>query len=183
MVNPTFEGWYYIKNGQKFGPVSTEKIEAFLGNDKSPPWDKVWSQWQEGDEIKILEAHKEHLRIIVADDNKDAADTTALLLRMWGHTVEAVYDGETAFRTALAFNPGVMLIDVAMPRMDGCCLARRIRQQDSFKNTMLVAITGYADQANQQLFLEAGFDHCFTKPVEIPALHALLMLPKMLCKK
>jgi CheY-like chemotaxis protein len=178
MVNPTFIGWFYIKNGQKFGPISTEEIEKLLGDGTVRPWEKVWTEWRDRDEIKVLEDHKQHLRVLVADDNKDSADTTAVLLRMWGHTVETVYDGESAFRTALAFNPNVMLIDVAMPRMDGCRLAQQVRQESSVKKALLVAVTGYGDEAHQKLFIQAGFDHCFTKPVDIPALHALLMMPK-----
>ena len=114
------------------------------------------------------------LRVLIADNNRDTADSLAMLVRIWGHTVRAAYDGAEALALALADPPDVLVLDVAMPKLDGCELARQVRRHGCFKATLLVAITGYADEAHRRQCLDAGFQHVLMKPVMPVAVEELL---------
>ncbi len=114
------------------------------------------------------------LRVLVADDNRDAADTLAFLVQMWGHEVQVVYDGERALQAAESFHPDAVLSDIGMPGLDGYSLARRLRAQTEFTQATLVAVTAYSDDDARRLSKEAGFNHHLVKPVEPGLLHALL---------
>ena len=114
------------------------------------------------------------LRVVVVDDNRDATDTLVWLLQKAGHHVVGCYAGQDAIEKACACKADAMLVDLAMPGVDGIQVARRIRQSDHNKATLLIAITGYADEAHRQLGLSAGFDHYLVKPVEFHALCGLL---------
>lgn len=110
------------------------------------------------------------LRVLIADDNCDAADTTAVLLSCWGYQAEVAYDGKSAFHTACDFHPDVMLLDIAMPGLDGYHLAEEIRHSDELASeTTLIAMTAYGADEDRQRSHEAGFDYHLVKPVE-PAL-------------
>jgi signal transduction histidine kinase/ActR/RegA family two-component response regulator len=117
-------------------------------------------------------------RILVVDDNADAADSLALLLRLGGHDVQTAYDGPAALAAAAAFRPEVVLLDIGLPRMDGLEVARRLRAEHAPGNMVLVAVTGYGQEEDRRQAGEAGFDHHFTKPLEIDALNALLLDPQ-----
>lgn len=112
------------------------------------------------------------LRVVVVDDDRDTADTLVWLLQMAGHDVVGCYAGEDAIEQACTSSPDVMLVDIAMPGVDGNQVARRVRELN--KNTLLIAVTGYADDGHRQLGMKAGFDHYLAKPVEFPALCGLL---------
>jgi two-component system CheB/CheR fusion protein len=112
--------------------------------------------------------------VVVVDDDHDATDTLVWLLQMAGHEVLGCYAGEEAVEKVCASCPDVMLIDLAMPGVDGNQVARRVRQSAHNKNTILIAITGYGDEAHRQLGMSAGFDHYLVKPVGFPALCCLL---------
>jgi CheY-like chemotaxis protein len=114
------------------------------------------------------------LRVLVAEDNHDAADSLALLVRLWGHEVRVAYDGASALTLASAYRPDVVLLDLAMPRLDGYAVARQLRERAEFRATRLVAVTGYADEAHRARSKEEGFDEFLVKPVEPATLHALL---------
>ena len=114
------------------------------------------------------------LRIVVADDNRDAADSLSLLLRMIGHDVWTVYDGPSPLDTAIECKPHVVLHDIGLPGMNGYEVARRLREHESTKHALLVAVTGYANQENQERSRNAGFDHHLIKPVDFNALEQLL---------
>lgn len=115
------------------------------------------------------------LKVLVADDNRDAADTLALLVGLWGHDARRVYDGAKALELAQDYRPDVLLLDVAMPRIDGCRLASLLRQQVHFKTAFLIAVSGYADETHQRMCFEAGFDHFVVKPGD-PAIVKLLLV-------
>jgi CheY-like chemotaxis protein len=112
--------------------------------------------------------------VLVADDNRDAADTLAAILRLMGHEVRVAYDGEEALRAAPQFRPQAMVLDIGMPRMTGYEVARRARQADWGRGVTLVALTGWGQERDKELAAEAGFDHHLTKPVDASALAALL---------
>lgn len=140
------------------------------------PSDEVLEARLVGNWIKSLPAGRRSLRVLVADDNRDAADSMSVLVKMWGHEVRQTYDGAAALEMAAAYRPDVLLLDISMPKMDGYQLAQQLRRQTRFTETLLVAITGWADKAHRLLGKEAGFDHFLPKPVEPSILEELLLL-------
>jgi CheY-like chemotaxis protein/uncharacterized protein YbcI len=109
------------------------------------------------------------LRVLVVDDNRDGADALGLLAEELGHQVHVTYGGVTALDVVQAFQPDLMLIDLAMPDMDGCSLVKRIHKLPAFAQTKLVAITGHADQGHKTFAMKAGFDTVLFKPVALTA--------------
>ena len=102
------------------------------------------------------------LRVLVVDDNVDAADSLALLLRASGHTVARVHDGARAVETVERWQPDVVLLDIGLPGMSGYDVARALRRAGA--RTRLVALTGYGQQADRQQTRQAGFDDHLVKP-------------------
>jgi PAS domain S-box-containing protein len=114
------------------------------------------------------------LRVLVVDDNKDAADSLAMLLRTLGHDVLVVHSGIAALTTGPVYLPDVALLDIGMPEMDGYELARLLREQPQFHDIRLVALTGYGRDADQQRSHSAGFSDHLVKPAQFDALRNLL---------
>ncbi len=100
-----------------------------------------------------------NLRVLIVDDNRDGADTLGLLLEAFGNQVHVTYGGTQALDVAAAFRPDLMLLDLAMPDMDGCVLVQRFRQMPAFAPTKIVAITGHADQGHKTLAMK-GWVRC-----------------------
>ena len=113
-------------------------------------------------------------RILVADDNRDAADTLVSLLRLAGHIVWVTYEGNGALREYEARNPDVVLLDIGMPSMSGYEVARRIRRARPKDPPLLIALTGWGQVKDKAHAAGAGFDHHLTKPVDVQALFRLL---------
>jgi CheY-like chemotaxis protein len=114
------------------------------------------------------------LRVLVADDNRDAADSLAALVRLWGHEACVAYDGVTALKLVDSNPPDVVLADLAMPTLDGRKLAQHMRASAGGSYFTLVAVTGFADDRQRNLALAAGFDHYLVKPVEPADVQCLL---------
>jgi CheY-like chemotaxis protein len=114
------------------------------------------------------------LRILVVDDNADAADSLALLLGLLGHAVRTAYDGPATLEVAQAFLPQVVLLDLGLPRMDGYEVARRLRHESGLGEVVLVATTGFGREADRHRCQQAGFDHFLLKPFDLDALVPLL---------
>jgi two-component system CheB/CheR fusion protein len=115
-------------------------------------------------------------RVLVVDDHADAADSTAMLLRLWGFDVEIAHDGLAAVRRAQESRPHCVILDLGLPRVDGYEAARRIRSLPGYGPTvMLVAVTGYGQPEDRERTHRAGFDHHLTKPVDPEQLHTLLV--------
>jgi CheY-like chemotaxis protein len=112
------------------------------------------------------------LNILVADDNRDAADTLRVLLEMDGHTVCQVADGQEAVEAAARSAPDLAILDIGMPRLNGFLAAQAIREQAP--RTVLVALSGYADAAAVARGREAGFSRHFAKPLDLQRLQELL---------
>jgi signal transduction histidine kinase/CheY-like chemotaxis protein len=112
-------------------------------------------------------------RVLVVDDNVDAAQTLAQYLRLTGHRVESALDGEAALRIAEVLHPDVAFIDLNMPRMDGAEVARRLRLTPWGRSARLVALTGMGQQADIDRTREAGFDEHITKPADLQRLSRL----------
>ncbi len=113
-------------------------------------------------------------RVLIVDDNVDAADSLAMLLRTKGQEVEVAYDGPSALAKAEAAPPAVAFLDLGMPKMDGYELARAFRADPVLKDVILVALTGWGQPEDRERTKEAGFDHHLVKPAEVDALHELL---------
>ena len=111
-----------------------------------------------------------NLRILVVDDNEDAASSSTMLLRMMGNHVRTAYDGEEAVQAAGEFHPHVVLLDIGLPKLNGYEAARAIRQQPWGRNIVLIAVTGWGQEADKRMSQEAGFDHHMVKPVDPRAL-------------
>jgi CheY-like chemotaxis protein len=114
------------------------------------------------------------LRILVVDDNRDSADSLGMLLRIKGNDVRTAYDGLEAVEAAAAFLPEMILLDIGLPKLNGYEVARRIRQQPRGREMMIVALTGWGQDDDRRLSLEAGFDFHVVKPVDLAALEILL---------
>jgi PAS domain S-box-containing protein len=114
------------------------------------------------------------LRILVVDDNVDAADSLARLMELLGHAVRTAYDGPSALRAAASFEPEAALLDLGLPGMDGVALARCLREQHVDPPLLLVAMTGFGQSQDRRRTAEAGFDLHLVKPIELDALRSAL---------
>jgi len=112
--------------------------------------------------------------VLVVDDNADASESLAVLLRLSGHEVEVAANGEAALALAETFRPQVVLLDLGLPGMDGFEVARRLRTRPELATTRLIAITGYGQARDRQATAAAGFERHLTKPVDVDSLLALL---------
>ncbi len=110
------------------------------------------------------------LRILVADDNRDAGSTLAILLQVMGHEVRDVGSGEEAIEVAAAFDPQLVLLDIGMPGLNGYDTCRRLRAQEGGPGRTIVAVTGWGQPQDVARAGEAGFDHHLVKPVDVQAL-------------
>ncbi|MCE9531939.1 MAG: response regulator [Planctomycetes bacterium] len=114
------------------------------------------------------------LRILVVDDNRDAAESLAMMLGFMGHTVQTAYDGEEGVAVAAKFRPEMILMDLGMPKLNGYEAARRIRKEPWGALPILVALTGWGADEDRQRTLEAGFNKHMVKPVSMDALMSLI---------
>jgi signal transduction histidine kinase/CheY-like chemotaxis protein len=114
------------------------------------------------------------LRVLVVDDNVDAAETLAALLESLGATIRIAHNGASALAILDAFTPSAMLLDIGMPHMDGHELARRIRVRPEHRDTILIALTGWGQDQDVKESREAGFDHHVVKPPDVETLLDLL---------
>jgi signal transduction histidine kinase len=112
-------------------------------------------------------------RILVVDDNRDSAESMAMLLRLAGHEVLVALDGTKALEIAAAERPGILIVDIGMPGMDGYELCRRVRQM-GLVDARIIALTGYGQERDRQRAQAAGFDFHAVKPVAIPELTKLI---------
>ena len=114
------------------------------------------------------------LRILVVDDNRDAAESLAMLLKMMGNNIHTAYDGEEAVAAAGKFRPHVVLCDIGLPKLNGYEACRQMKAQAWEKKMILIAVTGWGQDDDRRKSQEAGFDHHMVKPVDPQALMKLL---------
>jgi CheY-like chemotaxis protein len=135
--------------------------------------------------IAKTEAHVEHLsqleckmianhKILVVDDNRDAASSLAMLLRVMGNETRAAHDGLQALELAEAFRPDLIIMDIGMPKLNGYDTCRRIRDTPWGKGILLVAVTGWNQEEDRRRSKDAGFDHHIVKPIDSAALRRLI---------
>ena len=113
------------------------------------------------------------LRVLVADDNRDAADSLQRILALYGHDVRVAYDGASAVRMVEQFRPRVAILDIGMPGTDGYDVARAVRARPG-ERVALVALTGWGQETDRRRATEAGFDHHLTKPIDPDTLNRVL---------
>jgi CheY-like chemotaxis protein len=105
-------------------------------------------------------------RVLVVDDNVDAAESTAAFLRLEGHEVKTVNDGNEALSSVRVFAPHVIVLDIGLPGIDGYAVARRLRGEGDTSHALLIALTGYGQKDDRERATEAGFDYHFVKPTD-----------------
>jgi signal transduction histidine kinase len=105
-------------------------------------------------------------RVLVVDDNIDAAESTAAFLRLEGHEVKAVHDGLQALASLKVFDPHVVVLDIGLPGLDGYAVARQLRARGDTSHVLLIALTGYGQKEDRQRAADAGFDYHFVKPAD-----------------
>jgi two-component system CheB/CheR fusion protein len=112
--------------------------------------------------------------VLIVEDVSELADTLAKLLKLWGHDVSVAYEGPSALEAATQYPPDVVLLDVGLPGMDGCELARRLRHTPALDKCRLIAITGCSSSAERRRCQDAGVDCYFVKPLDPVYLRQLL---------
>jgi PAS domain S-box-containing protein len=137
-------------------PLSIEQIQAVSTQTRPAP-----------DSIRTL-------RVLIVDDNRDAADSLNLLLASMGQNVYVAYDGQSAISVARTFKPDVVLLDIGMPQMSGYEVARALRADASAEELALVAVTGWGQEADRERAKAAGFTYHFVKPISEEALRLIL---------
>jgi len=118
--------------------------------------------------------HGSSLRVLVADDNRDAAETCAMLLQLSGHEVQVVHSGRAALEAAERFRPHVALLDIGMPELSGYDIASRIRAAPWGAQVTLIAVTGWGQEEDRRRALSSGFDRHLVKPIDPVLLEQLL---------
>jgi CheY-like chemotaxis protein len=113
-------------------------------------------------------------RILVVDDNRDAAESMRILLKLMGAEVRAAFDGLESLELAATFRPQVVLLDIGMPKLHGYDTARRFRQEEWGRAIVIVALTGWGREEDRRRAEEAGFDGHLTKPVQASDLRELV---------
>ena len=114
-------------------------------------------------------------RVLVVDDNVDAANSIANVLELLGHKVQCVYDGPSALSAVDGFRPQIVVLDIGLPGMDGYEVARRLRARPEFKGVPIVAVTGYGQDDDRRRSHEAGFSEHLAKPVDPEVLQKLVV--------
>ena len=151
------------------GPGTGSRFTVVLPLADDPPADA-----DERDEVNENPRPAPSARILVADDNRDAASSLATLLALDGHQVRVANDGEQALVEAERFRPHVALLDIGMPKKNGYEVARAIRQAPWGRGMLLAAVTGWGQTEDKRRAKDAGFDRHFTKPLDLDALSAFL---------
>lgn len=130
-------------------------------------------------ETRLTEAKKDgkhdpRMRVLVVDDNRDSADSMAMMIKMMGNDTCTAYDGEEAVAAAATFRPDVILLDIGLPKLNGYEACRRIRDEAGDRKILIVAQTGWGQEEDRQRARDAGFDHHIVKPVDFNKLEELL---------
>jgi PAS domain S-box-containing protein len=128
----------------------------------------------EQQEPEIVPGRSATLRVLVVDDNRDSADTMAMLLGMWGHQVSVVHDGGDVLPRVAEFRPHVVLLDIGLPGVTGYDVAKQLREVPEGRSVVLAAMTGYGQDEDRARARAAGFDHHLTKPVDFATLAQIL---------
>lgn len=172
-------GLTLVKNLVELHGGTVEARSAGLGNGSEfvvhlPLMSRTQQISDDGDRRTNSNAISSGRRLLVVDDNADAASTLATLLHLKGYHVRTACDGLTALEVAEEFAPALIFLDIGMPGMDGCEVARRLRQMPRLDGTRLVALTGWGQEEDRRRTTEAGFDRHLVKPLQPEVLESLL---------
>lgn len=126
------------------------------------------------DTVEAAPACARALKVLVVDDNLDAARSAVLLLQALGNDASSAHDGASAVKAALDYVPDIVLLDIGLPVIDGWQVAARIRQQPALGHVMLVAVTGYGEESDRRRAQQVGFDHYLVKPMDLVQVKAIL---------
>ena len=118
------------------------------------------------------------LRVLIVDDDPDAADSLSRLVRFWGHDASCAYDAAAALAAAATASPDVVLLDIGLPKLDGCKLAVQLRESAGGCDCFLIAVTGFSGEEHRRHCRNAGIDLFLVKPVEAFVIETLLMLER-----
>ena len=124
--------------------------------------------------VQTSSVSRAHARVLVVDDNQDAADSLVQLLALAGHEVSVAYSGQQGLDLSREQQPQVMILDIGMPFPNGHEVARRVREQDWGRRALLVAVTGWGQEADRVKTRDSGFNHHLTKPIDIDELERLI---------
>ena len=114
------------------------------------------------------------LKVLVVEDNRDAAEVLATIVELWGHEVRTAFDAPAALHVLDGWKPDVIVSDLGLPRMDGFELARRLREPSARCGAVLIALSGYGRDEDKRAARDAGFDHHLVKPPDLNDLAGLL---------
>jgi CheY-like chemotaxis protein len=157
------------------GTVSASSAGLGLGSEfvvRLPVSRAAVAAGQRPDPLSTVSGSKR--RILVVDDNADAASTTCALLKAWGHDVRAAHSGPAALDMVREFAPEIILLDIGLPGMSGYEVARKLREETKAEGVVIAALTGYGQEADRERSRKAGFDYHLTKPAD-PALLASVL--------
>lgn len=127
-----------------------------------------------GDTVPAFDAAVKSFRVLVVDDNTDAAESLSDLLQIGGHTTRVANDGHQAIRMAREFQPHLVFLDIGIPGKNGYEVARALRKTPGLEQVTLAALTGWGAEEDRVRSKDAGFDHHFTKPAEFELINGLL---------
>ena len=136
--------------------------------------DRAFAERQFGPVAEAWEPRS--LRVLVIEDDADTAQSMARLVRLWGHDVRQAISARAGLNEAFAYRPDFVLLDIGMPTMDGCSLARQLRLDPRLQGCFVVAITGYGDAEQRRRSYDAGINVFLVKPVNPHVLETLLSL-------
>jgi signal transduction histidine kinase/DNA-binding response OmpR family regulator len=159
-----------FSDGLNQGSEFVVHLPIWLEQEPSPPASTVIPQVADTTGVSPVVRR----RVLIVDDNTDAAHSLALLMEVGGHQTQLCYDGQSALTEAQKFRPEVVLLDIGLPGLDGLEVARRLRAMNLSPRPMLVALTGYGQNDDLRRSKEAGFDHHLVKPTDPAALIALV---------
>jgi CheY-like chemotaxis protein len=136
--------------------------------------DQAFAERQYGPAAKVWEPRS--LRVLIVEDDVDTAESMSRLVRLWGHDVRQANSSQAGLEEAFAYRPDFVLLDIGMPAMDGCALARQMRLDSRLRGCFIVAITGYGDSEQRRRSYDAGINLFLVKPVDPAVLETLLNL-------
>ncbi len=166
-ARPAHEGATHASHGQgREGLPRIDAEQAGPAHEENP--------MNVASDSRQTEPQQKRRRLMVIDDNKDAAESMSMLLELWGHEVVCAYDGRAALETAARYHPDAVFLDIGLPGMDGYEIAEKLRELPDSGGTVLVAITGYGQDEDRRRSREAGIDLHLVKPVAPETLHKLL---------
>lgn len=125
-------------------------------------------------DLPTARAPRHGYRVLVVDDNLDGAMTLSMLLELSGFDAASAHDGRAALEIVERFRPDAVVLDIGLPGLDGFQVARRLRNSPAFQGLVLIALTGYGQEADRERSRQAGFDHYFVKPTDPDTLCQLL---------